>query len=207
MTGEPAGRQLVVRPRRIALYGAIAATVVLASMIVVGLLLRGASDGVSFRVADQVGLIGVGIVGAGIIMLVARPRLRADENGLRVRNILGETFFAWPDVLRVAFPEGAHWAQLMLADDETYPLMAIQAMDKQRAVEALRAVRELQQRHAPGVPAPSPHALEQGRRRAQAEAAAAAARPLGRLEIIDRQKAANGQKRGRRPNRPGSAAG
>jgi hypothetical protein len=190
---------LVIRPRRIAIYGAIGAAVVLASMIVVGLLLRGASDGVSFRTADQVGLIGIGVVGAGAIMLVARPRLRADDQGLHVRNVLGEKFFPWPEVLRVAFPPGAHWARLLLDDDETYPVLAIQAMDTQRAVDALAAVRALHQAHASTTSERSAHALEQARRREQAQAAAAASRPLGRLEIIDREKAAQGPKRrGRR---------
>lgn len=194
------GPLLVVRPRQISIYGSIAAAVVLITMIVVGLLLRGTSDGVTFRVADQVGLIGVGVFGAGGIMLVARPRLRADRTGIWVRNVLGETYFAWPLVLRIAFPEGSHWAQVILADDETYPMMAIQAMDKQRAVQALKAVRTLHEAHAPAPPQRSPEAAERARRRAQAEAAAAAARPLGRLEIIDREKAA--QRQGRRQRRP-----
>ena len=194
------GPVLVVRPRRISIYGAVAATAVLATMIVVGVLLRGAADGVSFRVADQVGLIGVGVLGAGAIMLVARPRLRADASGMWVRNVLGETYFPWPVVVRIAFPEGSHWAQVVLADDEAFPLTAIQAMDKQRAVTALKAVRALQESHAPARPRRSPEAAERAQRRAQAEAAAAAARPLGRLEIIDREKAAHPA--GRRRRRP-----
>lgn len=190
-------RLLQVRPRRISIYGAIAATAVLVTMVVVGLLLRGMSDGVTFRVADQVGLIGIGLVGAGAIMLVTRPRLRADDTGMWVRNVLGETYFPWPVVLRIAFPEGAHWAQVVLADDETHPLMAIQAMDRDRAVAALRAVRALHAAHAPALPSPSPEAQERIRRRAEAEAAAQAARPLGRLEMIDRQKAAQPPRRRR----------
>ena len=197
--GGAGGRPLVIRPHRITIYGAIGASVVLATMIVVGLLLRGASDGVTFRTADQVGLIGVGVIGAGVIMLVARPRLRADDQGLRVRNVLGEKFFPWPEVLRIAFPPGAHWARLLLDDDETYPVLAIQAMDTQRAVDALGAVRALHQAHTEAISEQSAHALEQARRREQAQAAAAASRPLGRLEIIDREKAAQGSKRrGRR---------
>jgi hypothetical protein len=109
---------LVVRPRRITIFSTISAAVVLAAMIVVGILLQSAEDGVTFRLADQIGLIGVGVVVAGGIMTGARPRLRVDRTGLWVRNILGETFFEWAVVLRVAFPEGAHWAQLLLADDE-----------------------------------------------------------------------------------------
>lgn len=196
-----AGPVLVVRPRRISIYGAIAAAVVLGSMIVIGILLRGTNDGVQFRAFDQIGLISVGVFGAAAIMLVARPRLRADERGIAVRNVLGETYFPWSAVVRIAFPPGSHWAQVVLADDETHPLLAIQAMDEQRAVDALRALREWHARCAPEQPAPSPDAADRMRRRMQAEAAAAAARPLGRLEIIDREKAAAGPKRRRRDHR------
>lgn len=182
---------LVVRPRRITIYCAISAAIVMATMIVVGLLLlHSTGDGVHFRVADQVGLIGIGVVIAAGIMTGARPRLRVDATGLWVRNVLGETFFDWAVILRVAFPEGSHWAQLLLADDERYPVMAIQALDRERAVVALRRVRELMAQYAPPPPVLSPQAQEAARRREEEDLARAARRPLGRLEEIDREKAA-----------------
>jgi hypothetical protein len=190
---------VVIRPRRIAVYGAVAAVAVLATMIVLGLLLD--SDGVPLRMVDKIGFMSVGVAGAAAIMLVARPRIVADETGMTVRNVLGDAFLPWPVVLKIAFPPGAHWAQAVLADDETHPLMAIQAMDRDRAVEALRAIRALHARYAPAAPTPSPEALERARRRAIAEAAAAAARPLGRLEQIDRRMAEQGPKPKRRRSR------
>lgn len=199
MDESPTGEKpLVIRPRRIAVYGAIAAAVTLATMIVLGLLLQ--SDGIPLRAVDKVGFMSVGVFGAAAIMLVARPRITADESGMTVRNVLGDTTLPWPVVLRIAFPPGAHWAQAVLADDETQPLMAIQAMDKQHAVDALKAIRTLHERYAPKAPQPSPEAVERARRRLVAEAAAAASRPLGRLEQIDRAMAAKGGKprRGRR---------
>jgi hypothetical protein len=191
----------------------ISAAVVLAVMIVVGLLLlHSTGDGVYFRVADQIGLIGIGVVVAGGIMTGARPRLRVDSAGLWVRNVLGEAFFDWAVVVRVAFPEGVHWAQLLLADDERYPVMAIQSMDRERAVVALRQVRELMSRYAPPAPVLSPEAEEAARRREQEEIARAAERPLGRLEEIDRKKAAKAaQAKAKpakaRPANAGTAAG
>jgi len=198
-TDRSAAGPLVVRPRKIAIMGAIAAVVVLATMIVLGLLLQ--SDGIPLRPVDKIGFMSVGIAGAAAIMLVARPRIVADEKGMTVRNVLGETVLPWPVVLKIAFPPGAHWAQAVLADDETHPLMAIQAMDRERAVDALKGIRALHARFAPAAPTPSPEALERARRRAVAEAAAAAARPLGRLEQIDRRMAEQGAKpkRRRRP--------
>ncbi len=181
---------LTVRPRRIAIYAAIGALAVVVVGVLVAVKLRSSDTGVTFRTSDAVAMAGLGLLFAGGLMLTARPRLRADANGLRVRNIVGERFVRWPVIQRIAFPEGSVWAQLELADDEVMSVMAIQAMDKQRAVDALREVRALHDRYAPpGTrrerPAPPPEDPN---------------RPLGRLEIIDRQKAAEGprkKKRGR----------
>jgi hypothetical protein len=171
---------LQVRPRRITIYASIAAALVVSSMVVIGLLLQGTNEGVAFRTSDQVGLIGVGLILGGLIMTAARPRLRVDRDGLWIRNVLGEVFTPWQLVTRVAYPQGAPWAQLLMPDDEMKPVMAIQAMDRGRAVRALEAVRDLQATYGPppiaGPPARTP---EQD-----------PPRPLGRLEIIDRQKAA-----------------
>ena len=184
---------LKVRPHRIAVYAVISASLVLAAMIVVGLLLRRKDLGVAFETSDQVGLIGLGVIIAGVILLMARPRLLADETGIWVRNILGENYYPWPLVLQIAFPEGSNWAQLILPDDETHAVMAIQAMDRSRAVTSLRQVRALHARYAPAAPVPPPEHMEELKRIEQD-------RPLGRLEIIDHQMAAKTAKvKGKRP--------
>ena len=175
---------LQVRPRRITILASIAATLVIGSMVVIGLLLRDTNEGVTFTVNDQIGLIGIGLVLGAAIMTAARPRLRADENGMSVRNVFGETFVPWSLVLRVAFPSGAHWAELQMPDDEVKAVMAIQAMDRGRAVTALERLRALHERYAPPPPVPSAPAERTGPTEQDPQ------RPLGRLEIIDRQKAA-----------------
>jgi Bacterial PH domain len=171
---------LQVRPRRITIYASIAAALEVGSMVVIGILLRNSNEGVVFRFADQIGLIGVGIVLGGVIMTAARPRLRVDRNGLWIRNVLGEAFTPWQLVIRVAYPQGAPWAQLMMPDDEVKAIMAIQALDRGRAVRALQEVRELQAKYGPPQPIPP----------APKTPAQDPPRPLGRLEIIDQQKAA-----------------
>lgn len=199
---DPAGpdpEPLVVRPRRIAIIGSIAAAAILATVIVLGLMLQ--SGGVELRTVDRVGFMSVGLLGAGAIMLVARPRVVVDTRGMTVRNVLGETFLPWQVIQRISFPKGAHWAQIVLADDEAFPLLAIQAMDKQRAADALARVREMHRTYAPPPPVLSEEAAARARRRAVAEAAAAAARPLGRLEQIDREMAAKGPKPRRKDRR------
>jgi hypothetical protein len=176
---------LQVRPRRITILASIAATLVIGSMVVIGLLLRDTNEGVTFTMNDQIGLIGIGLVFGAVIMTAARPRLRADEDGMAVRNVFGETFVPWPLVVRVAFPPGAHWAELQMPDDEVKAVMAIQAMDRGRAVTALERLRALHQRYAPPPPVSAAAPVER-----PGPTALDPQRPLGRLEIIDRQKAA-----------------
>lgn len=190
-SGDAVPARLVIRPRKIAILGAIAATVVLGTMIVLGLLLQ--SDGIELRAVDKIGFMSVGVAGAAAIMLVARPRIVADAEGMAVRNVLGESVLPWPVVHRIVFPRGAHWAQAVLADDDLISLLAIQAMDQQRAVDALTAIRAMHARYAPPAPELSKDAAARARRRAIAEAAAAASRPLGRLEQIDREMAEKGR--------------
>ena len=181
---------LQVRPRRITIFASIAAALVIGSMVVIGLLLRDTNEGVTFTVNDQIGLIGIGLVLGAVIMTAARPRLRADQNGMSVRNVFGETFVPWPLVVRVAFPTGAHWAELQMPDDEVKAVMAIQAMDRVRAVTALERLRALHQRYAPPPPVPSAPAPAPAPAERCGPTEEDPQRPLGRLEIIDRQKAA-----------------
>jgi len=171
-----------VRPRKITILAAIASAVVVGVSVIAGLLLQDVNEGISFRTSDQIGLIGIGLVLAGAIMTTARPRLRVTEAGLLVRNVLGDKFFAWELVIRVAYPPNAPWAQLQLPDDELHPVMAIQALDRGRAVHALEQVRRLHDRFVPPERRPRPMAV--------AAQDAAYARPLGRLEKIDLEKAA-----------------
>lgn len=183
------GPVLVLRPKRVVLYGVIASVVIMAVMIAVVLLLESELEKQNFRWIDRIGLIGMGGVASFVAMLGARPRLRADAAGVWVRNILGETYFPWHWIERIAFPKGAHWAQLMLPGDETYPVMAVQAMDKERAVASLTKLRALYDEYAP-VAEDREAETAALRAQRQTEVAAAAARPLGRLEQIDREKAA-----------------
>jgi hypothetical protein len=140
---------LQVRPHLTTYFAYGAAILILAAHVVVGVLLKARSTGVVFQTADQFAIAGLGVVIAGAVLLFARPRLRVGKNGLAVRNMLGEKLIAWPDVVGVSFPMGARWARVDLPDDEYVPLMAIQSVDKERAVAAMDRVRELVSRYRP----------------------------------------------------------
>ena len=117
--------------------------------IAVGLLLKMSSSGVIFQTADQVAMAVLGLVIAGVVLLFARPRLRVGASGLSVRNLLGDRLVPWPEVVGVSFPAGSRWAHIDLPDDEYIPVMAIQAVDKDRAVDAMDTVRSLLARYRP----------------------------------------------------------
>jgi hypothetical protein len=138
--------QLVIRPRRSAWMAGVLAALLVVVFAIVGILLRGSKTGAIFQVSDQIAMICVGILLAAATLLFAMPRVRADSDGIEVRNVLLSRRFAWSEVLSVTFPDGASWARLELPEDEYYPVMAVQAVDRERAVEAVRALRRLHKR-------------------------------------------------------------
>ncbi|RSM37344.1 PH domain-containing protein [Amycolatopsis balhimycina DSM 5908] len=134
---------LIVRPRRAMIMCSVLAVALLAAFVVVAVLLRNGDTGVRFQRSDQAAMVGIGILLSAGVMLFSIARVRADAEGIEVRNVLITRRFAWSEVLSVSFPDGASWARLELPDDEYHAVMAIQAVDRDRAVEAVRALRKL----------------------------------------------------------------
>ncbi|RJQ81427.1 PH domain-containing protein [Amycolatopsis panacis] len=134
---------LVVRPRRALIMCSTLAFLLLTAFVVVAVLLRSSHTGVVFEASDQVAMIGIGVLLSFGTMLFAMARVRADATGIEVRNVLAKRRFAWDEVLSVSFPDGASWARLELPEDEYFSVMAIQAVDRERAVLAVRALRRL----------------------------------------------------------------
>jgi hypothetical protein len=131
------------RPRRIRFVALGGAVFFLAVFIVIALLLKRSSTGVYFKTSDQFAMIGIGIVLAASMLVIARPSVRAGDTGITVRNLLGWTHYDWELVRTISFPDGAWWARLELPEDEYVPVMAIQAFDGVRAVESMRELRRL----------------------------------------------------------------
>jgi hypothetical protein len=142
---------LEVRPHLTPYFAYGAAALILAAHVAVGVLLKIASTGVIFQTADQVAIALLGAVIAGVVLLFARPRLRIGASGVAVRNLLGYRLIPWSDVVGVSFPVGARWARVDLPDDEYVPVLAIQAVDKNRAVDAMDRVRDLVERYRPDI--------------------------------------------------------
>ena len=154
MTAKPdqATWDVQLRPHLTPYVAYAAAFVLVAAHVVIGLLLKIGSTGVIFQTSDQIAMAGLGLVLAGLVLLFARPRLRVGPAGLSVRNVLSDRLVPWDDVVGVSFPVGARWARIDLPDDEYVPLMAIQSVDKDRAVAAMDTVRSLLARYRPDLP-------------------------------------------------------
>ena len=134
---------LVIRPRRALIMCSVLAVALLAAFVIVAVLLRNSHTGVVFEPSDQIAMIGIGVALSAGTMLFGNARVRADATGIEVRNVIARRAFTWDQVLSISFPDGASWARLELPDDEYFSVMAVQAVDRDRAVAAVRALRKL----------------------------------------------------------------
>jgi hypothetical protein len=88
-------------------------------------------------------MVGLGVLFALGILLFTRLRVEADDKGIRVRNLVGGYDLPWDMVRSIRFNRGTPWATLELSDEDLLPMMALQAADKQYAVDGVRALRAL----------------------------------------------------------------
>lgn len=132
-----------VRPRRAVRTAWIVAVLIAAAFLVGGIWLRSGSTGVNFRVADQIAMIGIGLLIACAVLMLTRPRVRVGPRGVTVRNVLGDNEFPWDTVRGVTFPDRKSWARLELINDDYVPLLAIRSNDKAHAAAAMDKLREL----------------------------------------------------------------
>jgi hypothetical protein len=130
-------------PRRMRLACAVAAAVVVAVMVVAAMALSSSDGVVTYRTSDQYGMAGLGLIlGAGVLLL-GRSRVDADAAGVRIRNIAMKHDLPWQAVRAVRFDRKSAWATLLLENDDEVSMLAVQAVDKQRAVRAVEGLRAL----------------------------------------------------------------
>jgi Bacterial PH domain len=90
-------------------------------------------------------MIGLGVLIALGILALTRPRVSADADGIKIRNIVGTYELPWSVVRAVRFDRKSPWAMLDLYDDDQVALHALQAADKEYAVEGVRTLRTLRE--------------------------------------------------------------
>ncbi|MFF1277426.1 PH domain-containing protein [Streptomyces marokkonensis] len=89
---------------------------------------------------------------AGVLFLLARPKVVADEAGVTVVNIVSRRRLEWAEILQVNLRPGDPWVFLNLSDGTSLPALGIQpGIARQRAVADARALRALaEDRSTPG---------------------------------------------------------
>ena len=104
---------------------------------------KGFDNSGQFERGDQTAMIGLGILIALGILAFCRPRVIADAEHVKIRNVVGGYDLPWSVVRAVRFDRNSPWAQLELTNDEQVSIHALQAVDKDYAVEGVRALRAL----------------------------------------------------------------
>ncbi|ACZ85795.1 PH domain-containing protein [Streptosporangium roseum] len=126
---------VVWRPKmgRIVAYGFAAA-------IMLGALLMAIFLPPPFTVVDKVAMVVLGGLIAGVLHLLGRCRVEADERGITVVNPLRVHRYEWPEVLGVTLTQSEPWAKIDFTDGATIGAMGLQGSEKDRTV---RQVGEL----------------------------------------------------------------
>ncbi|WP_406002016.1 PH domain-containing protein [Streptomyces sp. NBC_00829] len=80
----------------------------------------------------------------GVLALLSRPKVVADEDGVTVVNLTRTRRLAWAEILRVNLRPGDPWVFLDLSDGTSLPVLGIQpGIARQHAIRDARALRSL----------------------------------------------------------------
>ncbi|MFG2647438.1 PH domain-containing protein [Streptomyces sp. NPDC048436] len=129
------------RTRAVLLGAGVAIFVVLT---VVALLIPNLSPG------ERISFIFTGALLFGVLMLLSRPKVVADESGVTVVNIATRRRLAWAEIVQVNLRPGDPWVFLDLSDGTSLAAMGIQpGIAKERAISDARALRALADARTP----------------------------------------------------------
>ncbi|MFI6074848.1 PH domain-containing protein [Actinoplanes sp. NPDC051343] len=137
---------VLYRPHKIRWVAGAAAAGVVVLFTAISFGLHGSAgfdDSGKFERGDQTAMIGLGILIALGILAFCRPKVTAGADGIHIRNVVGGYDLPWSVVRAVRFDRNSPWAQLDLYDDEQVSIHALQAADKDYAVEGVRTLRAL----------------------------------------------------------------
>jgi hypothetical protein len=148
------GTVLVFRPRRLRVL-AVVMSVALCTVVAVGWFALPLSLRSTFTLSQRLTLLALLAVLELVMISIAASYVRADGDGLRMRNGLRSHVVPWSRVHKIMLRPGDPWAIVLLLpagggafqvdlDAEKRQLMGIQANDGESSV---RAVEALRQRH------------------------------------------------------------
>lgn len=135
--------------KRLVVVAWLAVAVIMAVHIFMAIVVGIGDTGVRITAVDQWAFIGLGLLFSGCALAIMRPRVRANCDGVEVRNFVGTRFYPWQLIYGLSFPADARWARLELPEFEFVPLFAFQAADGQAVVDAVNAYSVLEAKYMP----------------------------------------------------------
>ncbi|MCX4702344.1 PH domain-containing protein [Streptomyces sp. NBC_01352] len=123
------------RTRAVLLTAGVAILVVITT---VAMLLEQLSPG------ERLSFVFTGALLFGVLLMLSRPKVVADETGVTVVNIASKRHLAWAEIIQVNLRPGDPWVFLNLSDGTSLPALGIQpGIAKQHAIADARALRAL----------------------------------------------------------------
>lgn len=138
-----------LRSRYLARMSWLAIIVVMAVHIFMALVVGVDYTGAAVTLIDKIAFIGVGVIISFFAYHLRRPRVRANSDGVEVRNFIGTRFYPWSVVYGLNFPKGDRMARLELPEFEYVPMWAFQSGDGAAVVKAVSEFRALEDAYMP----------------------------------------------------------
>lgn len=128
------------RTRAVLLTAAVAIFVVITA---VAMLLEQLSPG------ERASFVFTALLLDAVLLLLARPKVVADADGVTVVNLTNKRRLEWAEILQVNLRPGDPWVFLNLSDGTSLPALGIQpGIAKQRAIADARTLRALAEARA-----------------------------------------------------------
>jgi hypothetical protein len=145
---DPITLPVTFRPARTRAVLIAAAVAIFLTVALIALLLPTLSP------AERLSFILTGALLAAVALVLARPKVVAEESGVTVVNFASTRRLAWAEIVQVHLRVGDPWVFLDLSDGSSLAAIGIQpGIDKQQAIAdagALRALVEARTAQHPG---------------------------------------------------------
>ncbi|MET9567126.1 PH domain-containing protein [Streptomyces tauricus] len=146
-TTEPPALPVTFRPGRTRAVLLTAGATIFVVITTVALLLEKLGPG------ERLSFVFTAALLLGVLVLLARPKVVADESGVTVVNIASTRRLAWAEILQVNLRPGDPWVFLNLSDGTSLPVLGIQpGIAKAHAISDARALRALAEARSAGEP-------------------------------------------------------
>ena len=141
--------ELEVTSQRLKIVAVLAIIIVMGVHIFMASVVASGNTGAAVTTIDQWAFVGIGLIISAVCLTIMRPRVRANEDGVDVRNFIGSRFYPWAVIYGLSFPETARVARLELPEFEYVPMWAFLAADGADCVTAVEKFRELEAQYMP----------------------------------------------------------